>query len=203
MRLLYSPTSPYVRKVEILLRETGLTDRVRRVPASGTPIEPDRAVVSANPLGKIPALERPEGPTLYDSRVICRYLDSLHDRPKLYPEPPALWATLTLEALADGALDAALLTVYEQRLRDETQRSAPWVEGQMAKIVQVVDALEARWIASLAGPLTMGGVAVAAALGYVDFRLPGLDWRSGRPRLAEWHAAFAERPSYSETAPPA
>ena len=118
MRLFHSPTSPYVRKVMVLLHESGLLDQVELVTGSGTPLDPGAAPLDANPLGKVPALEREDGPALFDSRVICRYLD---DRAKagLYPTGAALWDTLVLEAAADGILDAALLMVYESRLRPE------------------------------------------------------------------------------------
>ena len=202
MKLRHSPTSPYVRKVMLLLHETGLAERVTLVPASGTPIDPDAGVVAANPIGKIPALERPDGPTLFDSRVICRYLDTLHEGRPLYPAAPALWTTLTLEALAEGALDAAILCVYETRLRPEALRFAPWVEGQRAKILRALDALEGGWLAHLRGPTDMGALAVAAMLGYLDLRFPDLDWRAERPGLASWLETAATRPGFAETAPP-
>jgi glutathione S-transferase len=186
----------------ITLHETGLLDRVERVTVSTSPVAPDAALAHANPLGKIPCLERPDGPAIFDSRVICRYLDSLHHGHRLYPAPPALWSTLTLEALADGLMEAAILVVYESRLRPEALRFEPWVDGQKRKIAQALDALEALWIAHLSGPLDAGAIAAAAALGYLDLRFADLDWRASRRRLAAWHAAFAARPSYAETAPP-
>jgi glutathione S-transferase len=201
MKLRYSPTSPYVRKVMLVLHETGQLARVALAPASGTPVAPDEGVVAANPLGKIPALEREDGPTLFDSRVICRYLDSLHSGRKLYPEPPALWTTLTLEALADGLVDAAILCVYETRLRPEEIRFAPWVEGQRLKVTRALDALEAGWLAHLRGPTDMGALAVACALGYLDLRFPDLDWRAARPGLAAWMETAATRPGFAETTP--
>ena len=203
MKLHHSPTSPYVRKVMLTLHETGQVDRVTLVPASGTPVAPDAGVIVANPIGKIPALERPDGPTLFDSRVICRFLDSLHDGRKLYPEGAALWTTLTLEALADGIVDAAILCVYESRLRPEALRFPPWVEGQTAKAMRALDALESSWLAHLRGPTDAGALAVAAALGYLDLRFPDMDWRAGRPGLAAWFETAAARPGFAETAPPA
>jgi glutathione S-transferase len=201
MKLYHSPTSPYVRKVMLTLHETGLLDRVACVGGQGTPLEPNGATVAANPLGKIPALERPDGPTLYDSRVITRYLDSLHGGPKLYPEGAALWSTLTLEALADGLLDAAVLTVYEARLRPEDRRFAAWTDAQRGKIARALDALESEWLAHLKGPTDAGAIAVASALGYLDFRFPDIDWRATRPGLAGWFEIAATRPGFAETAP--
>ena len=202
MKLYHSATSPYVRKVMILLKETGQEGDVELVAATGTPVDPASMPVAHNPLGKIPALERPEGPALYDSRVICRYLD---DRAggRLYPAAPRLWDTLTLEATADGILDAAILMVYETRVRPEAGYFEPWVEGQWTKITRSLDAIEGRWMSHLAGPLDMGQVAVGCALGYLDFRHGARDWRGARPALAKWYEDFAERPSMAATVPPA
>lgn len=200
MRLYFSPTSPYVRKVMVLLHETGQAGDVERVAGSGNPVDPGTAPLEANPLGKVPALERPDGPALYDSRVICRYLD---DRAGagLYPTGARLWDTLTVEATGDGILDAALLMVYEGRIRPEDLRYAPWVEGQWAKVDRALDALETRWIAHLEGPLDAGQITVGCALGYLDFRHDARGWRAGRPRLAAWYAGFAARPSMQATVP--
>jgi glutathione S-transferase len=155
--------------------------------------------VALNPLGKIPALARDDGPALYDSRVICRYLD---DRAQagLYPAS-RLWDVLTLEATADGIMDAAVLIIYESRVRPEDHRFAPWVDGQWTKIDRSLDALEQRWLSHLHGPLDMGQIAVGAALGYLDFRHDERGWRNGRPGLAAWEAVFAERPSMVATRP--
>lgn len=202
MRLYHSPTSPYARKVMVLLLETGQQADVALIPATGSPVDPGTMPVAQNPLGKIPALERDGGPALYDSRVICRFLD---DRAGgvLYPPAPRLWETLTLEATADGILDAALLMVYESRLRPEGLRLADWTEGQWDKIARALDALESRWADHLAGPLDMGQIAVGCALGYLDFRHGARDWRAGRPRLADWYRVFADRPAMRATHPPA
>ncbi len=201
MNLFHSPTSPYVRKVMVLIAETGLTG-ISITPASGTPIAPDAGVIERNPLGKIPALEREGGPTLYDSRVICQFLNA-EAGAKLYPAAPRLWDTLTVEATADGILDAALLMVYETRIRPEENRFAPWVEGQWSKISRALDTLESRWIDHLnKGPLDMGQIATGCALGYLDFRLSARHWRMGHPLLAAWEAGFAARPSMQATLPP-
>lgn len=202
MRLFFSPTSPYVRKVVVLLHETGLLDQVALVTGSGTPLDPGAAPLDANPLGKVPALEREDGPAIYDSRVICRYLDD-HAKAGLYPTGPALWETLVLEATADGILDAALLMVYEWRLRPEEQRFAPWVEGQWTKIDRALTMIESRGMPQLQGPLDMGQIALACALGYLDFRHADRGWRIDRPHLAAWEAAFAQRPSLQATRPAA
>lgn len=202
MKLSYAPTSPYVRKVMVLLHETGQLDDVTLEAANTTPVTPDVALLSKNPLSKVPALERPEGPTLYDSRVICAYLD---DRAggKLYPTGARRWDVLTLEATADGILDAALLVVYESRLREEGHRSEAWVEGQWAKVERGCAALNTRWISQLSGPLDMGQIAVGCALGYLDFRHDARGWRKGNDALAKWYESFDSRPSMQATQPPA
>lgn len=200
MRLYFSPTSPYVRKVMVLLHETGQAGEVELVSGSGSPVDPGTAPLEANPLGKVPALERPDGPALYDSRVICRYLDARAGA-GLYPEDARLWDTLTVEATGDGILDAALLMVYEGRLRPEELRFVPWVEGQWAKVDRALDVLETRWLAHLQGPLEAGQIAVGCALGYLDFRHGARGWRTGRPGLAAWFEGFAARPSMMATLP--
>ena len=199
MKLYYSPTSPYVRKVTVLILESGLKG-IERVTASGTPVDPGSLPVDRNPLGKVPALDRPDGPTLYDSRVICRYLDALAGT-AFYPPAPRLWDTLTLEATADGMLDAALLMVYETRLRPEDIRYAPWVEAQWAKIDRALDAVEGRWMPHLDGPLDAGHIAMGCALGYLDFRHSMRNWRRDRPHLTAWCSAFSARPAMLATAP--
>ncbi len=201
MRLYHSATSPYVRKCMVLLHETGMIDRVALVSVAGTPVDPGSMPLGSNPLGKIPALERRDGPALYDSRVICRYLDDMAGF-GLYPPAPRLWDTLTLEATADGMLDAAILMVYEARIRPEEKRFAEWSDGQWSKIARSMDAIEARWMDHLNGPLDMAQIAIGCALGYVDFRLAARSWREGRPHLAAWEAEFSARPSMLATRPP-
>ena len=201
MQLYTSPTTPFGRKVMVLIRESGLRDRVEEIGVAGTPLDPGSMPVDQNPLGKIPALVPVGGgAAIYDSRVICRYLDDLSGA-GLYPKGADLWPVLTLEATADGMMEAAVLMVYESRLRPEELRYAPWVEGQWLKISRALDALETRWMGLLDGPLTMAHVAVGVALGYLDFRHAGREWRAGRPRLAGWEAQFVQRASLAETRP--
>jgi glutathione S-transferase len=195
-----SPSSPFVRKVRVLLLEAGNADAVTLAAATGTPIDAAKMPVDSNPLGKIPVLERDDGPPVHDSRVICRYLDHRLNA-GLYPEPPNLWRTLTLESMADGIADASILIRYEQVLRDAAFRSDAWIAGQWAKIARALDEVESRWLAHLAGPLDMGQVALGAALGHLDFRHAGRDWANGRPGLAAWWAGFSARPSMAATAP--
>ncbi len=199
MQLISSPASPFVRKVRVLLHETGLADQVEELPVATTALATAPEAMAANPLGKIPALLRDDGPAIYDSRVICRYLDARAEA-GLYPEA-RLWDVLTLEATADGMMESGVLMVYEMRLRPEGARSAEWVEAQWAKIARALDALEQRWMSHLAGPLDMAQIALACALGYLDFRHDARGWRDGHPALAAWFADFARRDSMTNTAP--
>ncbi len=201
MKLYYSPTSPYVRKVMAVLHETGQLADVELITASGTPLAPADELRGKNPLAKVPALERPDGPTLFDSRVICAYLDDRADG-GLYPAGTGRWDTLTLEALADGILDAALLMTYETRLRPEDKRMPEWVDGQWTKVERACAALTTRWMSHLAGPVDMGQIAVGCALGYVDLRHDARGWRQGNDALAAWFEAFESRPSMAQTRPP-
>lgn len=200
MRLYFADASPFARKVRVVLAETGQEGAVALAPVVVTPTTPGDTVPARNPLGKIPALEREGGSTLFDSRVICRFLDDLGDA-GLYPAKPRLWDTLTLEALADGIMDAAVLMVYEGRVRPQELCYADWVEAQWQKVSRALDALEARWISHLQGPLDMGQIAVGCALGYLDFRHSDRAWRNGRPQLASWQTAFEARPAMQDTRP--
>lgn len=200
MQLFHSPTTPFGRKVMVALLETGLEGRVTVVPATGTPVNPGTMPLDRNPLGKIPALITDEGEAIYDSRVICRYVDHLSGG-RLYPPAPRLWRTLTLEATADGILDAAILVVYESRIRPEEKRFSDWTEAQWAKVARALDSVEGGWLEHLSGPLDMGQIALASALGYLDFRHAARNWRDGRPELAAWERGFARRDSMIATRP--
>jgi len=201
MKLFYAPTSPFVRKVMIALHETGLIGSIELKPVALTPVNPGTDVPAHNPLGKIPCLVRPNGGALYDSRVITRYIDSLSPKTELYPEGDALWDALTLEATADGIMEAAVLMTYEVRLRPEGTAYQPWVEGQWMKIERALTVLEDRWMAHLNGAANMPVLAIAAALAYVDLRLDARNWRASHPVLAAWEAHIAKRPSLAATVP--
>ncbi len=199
MQLLRAGPSPFVRKVLVTLHETKQFADVEQVDVTASPLEPDSKLVAANPVGKIPALIRAEGPTLYDSRVICRYLDARVEA-GLYPEH-RLWDTLTLEATADGIMDAAVLMVYEMRFRPEDKVHDAWVNGQWSKVSRALDALNTRWMSHLNGRMDMGQIAIGCALGYLDFRHDARSWRTGRDSLADWYASFAKRDSMVATEP--
>jgi len=201
MKLYHSPTSPYVRKIHVMLQETGQLGDVELVPAGGTPVDSGTIPTNLNPLRKIPVLELDNGDAIYDSRVICRFFD---DRAKagLYGDDP--WQILTLEATADGILDAAILMVYEARVRPEDKQWDGWKDAQWKKIQGALDMIEDRWIDILPWDFKNAAqIAVGCALGYLDLRHPDRNWRDGHPKLAAWEAEFAKRPSMASTVPPA
>lgn len=199
MKLLMSPPSPFVRKVRVVIRETGQLDAIEEVAVTTSALDTDPGLMAANPLGKIPALIREDGPAIYDSRVITRYLDARVNA-GLYPEA-RLWEILTLEATADGIMEAGVLMVYEGRLRPEAQQSPEWIEAQWGKLSRSLDAVNARWMSHLAGPLNIGQIAIGCALGYLDLRHDGRGWREGRDALATWFAEFSQREAMIDTRP--
>ena len=201
MKLYHAPTSPYVRKVVVMLKLTGLDDAVERVDGGGTPLDPNEGTCSTNPLGKVPCLITDGGEALYDSRVICRYVD-WKGQGGFYPDGEAGFTVQTTEALADGIMDAAILGVYEGRLRPEELRFQPWVQAQMSKIQRALGELEGR-SSGFGETVTAAHISVGCALGYLDLRFPDLGWREGRPRLTEWYEAFAAMPEMQSTVPPA
>lgn len=198
MKLLASDASPYARKARVLLLETGQTD-VEVMDIQTNPMANVPELTAANPMGKIPALLREDGPTLYDSRVITRFLNARAGA-AFYPEA-RLWETLTLEATGDGIVDAAIGIVYEKRLRPEELHWPAWFDAQWGKVERALDALGARWMSHLHGPVDAGHIAVGCALGYLDLRHGDRNWRAGRDVLAAWEKEFAARPSMLATKP--
>jgi len=199
MKLHWSPRSPFVRKVMIVLHETGLHDQVECV-RSPVAIQspPNAAVMADNPLGKIPTLISAEGMALYDSRVICEYLNDLGGGKLFGTDKASHWQTITDQAMADGIMGAALLIRYETFLRPEGVRWADWVSGQWDKIFTTLDHFEAR-AAELGGRVDIGTITLAAALSYIDFRMPDVDWRAKHPGLTAWAAAYETRPAMVAT----
>lgn len=192
-----SPPSPFGRKVKVVARVLGLMDRIEIVATDTT--NPDDPIRTVNPLGKIPALELGDGTVLFDSRVIVEYLDHLAGGGAVIPaEPGARFAALRLQALADGLMEAALLQIYEVRLREADKRSERWLDLQSGKVTRALKVLEA---SPPEVEATVGPIAVACALGYLDLRFEGR-WRADHPRLVGWLEAFrATVPAYGETAP--
>ncbi|HHI89244.1 MAG TPA: glutathione S-transferase [Hellea balneolensis] len=192
MKLIISKTSPYSRKCRILVREKNLD--VAEIETR--PFEDEAFLHEANPLGKVPALVREEGPTLYDSPVICEYLDSL-DTPWRTGD---IWRQKTLHALGDGMIDA-VLTFRLERIRPPelwwdfvAMRQENAIGRAVFHLESIVDDLGAPW--------SYGNLAIACALGYMDFRAPDVEWRTHAPKLAKWFEAFEALDSYKDTAPP-
>jgi glutathione S-transferase len=202
MKLRYSPTSPYVRKVMVVALETGLAERIERIPTTVAPTKLNDEVARENPLVKVPALTTDDGLVLYDSPVICEYLDTLHDGPKLFPASgKARWLALRQQALGDGILDAAILGRYEI-LRPKEYQWQDWLDAQMRKVRGALAALEMEAEAGdLGGPLTIGHITIACALGYLDFRYQSEAWRTKHRRLAVWADDVAQRKSIQLTVP--
>ena len=195
MKLYVSLASPYARKVRAFLVETGLAERVEMRHVN--PWDSDLELLRGNPLSKVSTLVTDAGRTLFDSPLICEYLDSLHGGAKLIPAAgPARWRALRLQSLADGMLDAAVARIVESR-RPEALRSAARQAAAMRRALAVLEA-EAE---ALEAPLSVGQLSVGCALGYLDFRFPHEPWRDTRPKLAAWYASFAERPSMQQTWP--
>ncbi|SEB43946.1 Glutathione S-transferase [Pseudomonas saponiphila] len=203
MTLFHNPASPFVRKVMVLLHETGQLNRVALHASQLTPVSPDAALNQDNPLGKIPALRLADGQVLYDSRVILDYLDQQHVGNPLIPrDGSARWRRLTLAALADGIMDASVLVRYELALRAPEKHWEQWLDGQRDKIRRALALLEAEAIAELASHFDVAAISVACALGYLDFRHPDLEWRQEQPKLAAWYLEVSQRPSMLATRPP-
>lgn len=199
MKLWYSPASPFVRKVLILAHETGLIDQIELVNVATTVINPDSDLAKANPIGKIPTLVTDDGLSIMDSRVICEYLDGLHGGDKMIPaEGIERINILTTQAIGDGILEAAVGVRYETFLRPEEKQWDQWVDGQMLKVGQALDSLET-WRGAKLQDIHLGSITIASALGYLDFRQPDYDWRSGRPVLTQMYETFSQRTSMIET----
>ncbi|MCW2269301.1 putative GST-like protein YibF [compost metagenome] len=202
MTLFHSPASPFVRKVMVVLHETGQTNRVAVQSINLSPVAPDADLNLTNPAGKIPALRLDDGNVLFDSRVICEYLDLQHVGNPLIPkEGAARWNRLTLAALADAVMDAAVLTRYETFLRPEEKRWDSWVDAQQDKIRRGLANLEQEHIAELASVFDIAAIGVACALGYLDLRMPDFGWRKRQPKLAAWYAEVSQRDSMRATDP--
>ncbi len=201
MKLFFSPASPFARKVLVAAHESGTVSRIETELAAVTPVAPNADIGATNSLGKIPTLVLDDGTGLFDSRVICEYLCSLAGDTTLFPASgDARWQALRLQALGDGICDTAVGLRYELALRPEELRWGDWIEKQRDRLNRTFDQLEGE-LAGQAETVTIGSIAVACALAYIEFRMPDLDWRSGRPELTSWYDSISTRPSMMATAP--
>ena len=197
MKLLYQTHSPYARKALVFAHEAGLADRIEVIHQETSPTNRNDKVFAENPLGKVPVLLRPGQRPIFDSDVICAYLDTLHDGPRLIPESgEARWQALTMQAAAQGMCDAGIAVRWESVRRPEPLRYPPLRDGYVEKLVAAYDWLDD----ALDGeaPVHVGHIAVATALSWLEFRgLP--DFRTGRSRLGAWLDRFETRPSMLAT----
>jgi glutathione S-transferase len=199
MKLHWSPRSPFVRKVMIAVHELGLADRITCVRTVVATTRPHLELMTENPLSKIPTFVLDDGTVLYDSPVVCEYLDTLHAGPKLIPTELAPRMTaLRRQALGDGFLDFLLL------LRNERERAHPsdvHLSTFTTKRTAVLAALEQEAADLARTPFGIGHIAIGCALSYLDFRFSQDDWRTPHPAIARWHREFAARPSVQATEP--
>lgn len=204
MQLRFSPTSPFVRKVRITAIEAGLQDQIEHITTDPWSAETDLG--QTNPLGKVPCLMTDDGTALYDSPVICEYLDSLNTGTKLFPEDSSVrFKTLALTAAGDGMTDAGVLHLMESVRRPQEFKWDWWSDRQLTTMKRCMAVLNiaAPLMATTDGPITIAEVAAGSGLGWVDLRFPDMDWRSDNPALTDWFAKISERPSFKETEPPA
>ena len=203
MKLTYSPTSPFARKVRISAIELGLIDRIELVPTKVTPGTTNEDYSrSINPLRKLPALILDDGSTIVDSYVIAEYLDELAGGGKLIPASGAQkWRVKTDHAIIQGMLDAMLLCRYEQMLRPEQFRWQTWIDDQWDRAWHGFRHFEARADA-FSGPLDIVQIGIVCALGYADFRFPDCGWRKAFPKLAAFNETMMQRDSVRISVPP-
>jgi glutathione S-transferase len=198
MKLAYSPASPYVRKVTACAIKRGLNDKIERLKIGTT--DPD--LLKYNALSKVPTLITDDGMCIFDSPVICEYLDSIGSAPKLFPAAgPARWKALTQEALADGILDATQPRRRELTLPPDEGRKS-YIALQQGKVARAVEQFE-KQAASLGNLDTIGEITIGCALGYLDFRYANEPWRPNHPRLTAWYEKVVKLPPLAETVPQA
>ena len=202
MKIFYSPASPFVRKCMVVAHELGIADRIEKLPSAAGPVKRDATILPKNPLGQVPTFLCDDGQVLFDSRVICEYLNATQSGALFPAEGAERWARLTELALADGMTAAALLARYETMLRPEALRWNEWTEGQLAKVRTGLEWLETA-APSFGERVDIGTIAFGCALGYMDFRFPSVDWRAQAPNTAKWFGAFNQRASMQATLPKA
>lgn len=199
MKMYYSPASPFARKVLVLAHEIGCADRIELLPSKAHPVTPDLTIAADNPLAQVPTLLTEGGEALFDSRVICEYLDSVFGG-NLFPTGAERWHALIWQSLGDGLLDAALRARYEATIRPREYRWEDWQNSHMHKISRTLGFIDGE-LEALENPVNVGTIAIGCALGYLEFRFADYDWRPDHPQLARWFDAFNLRPSMQATMP--
>ncbi|SCC01493.1 glutathione S-transferase N-terminal domain-containing protein [Kosakonia oryziphila] len=201
MQLFFATTSAYVRKVMVCATVLGLADEMERLDSAAHPIERDERIAVFNPLAKVPALRTENGLCLYDSRVICEYLNA-RAKGNLYPEQgEARWRSLARQALGDGMIDAALLARYEFSARPPEKQWQKWADAQLKKVAAALSEIEGQVSDFSENPNDIGLIAIGCALGYLDFRFAELNWRADHPLTAAWFAVFDAHPAMAATRP--
>lgn len=200
LRLYHAPTSPYVRKVMVVATQLGLASQIELLTSAAHPIKRDDRIASFNPLGKIPAAQTSDGQLLFDSRVICEYLDD-YAQGGLFPAGATRWEALARQALGDGLLDAALLARYERLARPKELQYDAWHQAQLGKVQAALASIDQQAPSLASTPSDIGAITLGCALGYLDFRFADMDWRSHCPEAAHWFADFDAQPSMIATRP--
>jgi len=201
MQLYFATTSAYVRKVMVCATVLGLAEKIDRLESAAHPIERDERIAAFNPLAKVPALRTESGICLYDSRVICEYLNA-RAQGSLFPQDgDARWQSLARQALGDGVIDAALLARYEFSARPPEKQSQSWANAQLQKVAAALAEVERQASGFSDRPHDIGLIAIGCALGYLDFRFAELNWRAGHPLTAAWFAVFDAHPAMVATRP--
>lgn len=198
MKLFFSPNSPYVRKCLVAADELGLADLIELLPGSPHPVARDQSIVIKNPLGKIPTLITKDGQSLYDSRVICEYLNSVGQGSLIPIENASRWDALTLQSLGDGILDAALLIRYETNVRPDRLRWPDWINGKLDAIQTSLTYLD-QHPKLFDQDFHLGLLTIGCALWYLDLRYPELEWQKKYPLLAKVSEPVLIRPSLRRT----
>lgn len=201
MRLLYAPTSPFVRKVMVCAHLSGQAERIQWLDSAAHPVRRDARIAAHNPLAKVPTLILDDGRSLYDSRVVCEYIDSLGSAGIFPAAGPARWTALTRQAMGDGLLDAALLARYELTARPPEVQWPAWREALLTKVAACLDSIEAIAPELATQAPTIGEITFGCGLGYLDFRFPELEWRASHAAAARWYARFEQLPAMQATRP--
>jgi glutathione S-transferase len=206
MKLMNSPTSPFVRRVRAVALELGLADRITLETVQVAPGRENEAfATTVNPLRKVPALVLDDGTVLIDSSVICAYLDSLAGGGRVIPaRAPEQWQVLSQQAIAIGMAEALVLARYEVALRPQPLRWPEWLEDQEGRFwsgLAWFERIAATALEPRGGLIDVSQIALACCLGYADFRFSELGWLARAPRVSTWYREFMQRPSMSTTAP--